>query len=356
MFFFTQRHKAQRKAAGKRHTQMQCFAPLLPWRLCVKKDLPPSVRFTEFGILRCFCILISINLPTHMQESSSTNKKAILVFLVLNFALSSIFYFLIIHTGTLGSGFGRYTTGLMWCPGLSAIITSLLLKRKISLLGWQWGETRFQLWSYLTPLLYALIAYLVIWTVGWGGFYEAAFVERIAGSFGFEKLPAILTILLYLLLMGLYGLPGSMAAALGEEIGWRGFLVPELYKSLGYTKTSLLTGIIWSIWHYPILLFADYNSGTPAWYGLSCFTVLVIAISFVFTWFRIRSGSLWTAVLLHASHNLFIQSVFTPLTKDTGKTNYYIDEFGIVLPIVGICAAVFFWLKRSELKPVTGAS
>jgi membrane protease YdiL (CAAX protease family) len=289
-----------------------------------------------------------------MQEATPTSRKAVFIFLAITFALSSIFYFLIIHTGTLGSGFGRYTTGLMWCPGLSAIITSLILKRKISALGWQWGETRWQVWSYLTPFLYALVAYLIIWIAGWGLFYNADLVTRISGSFGFDGLPAGVTIILYFLLMGLYGLPGSMASALGEEIGWRGFLVPELYKSLGYTKTSLLTGLIWSLWHYPILLFADYNSGTPAWYGLSCFTVLVISISFVFTWFRIRSNSLWTAVLLHASHNLFIQSIFTPLTGDTGKTNYYVDEFGIVLPLVAVCVAIFFWSKRAALKNAAG--
>ena len=43
--------------------------------------------------------------------------------------------------------------------------------------------------------------------------------------------------------------------------------------------------------------------------------------------FRMKSGSLWTGVILHASHNLFIQAILTPLTIDNGKTMYYIDEF-----------------------------
>ena len=76
---------------------------------------------------------------------------------------------------------------------------------------------------------------------------------------------------------------------------------------------------------------------------------MVISISFVFTWFRLKSNSLWTGVILHASHNLFIQSIFSPLTRDTGNTKYFIDEFGVVLPIVSICVAIFFWKKRSEL-------
>ena len=242
--------------------------------------------------------------------------------------------------------------GLMWCPGISALITMKLLKRNISDLGWKWGKTKYQLWSYLIPLLYALIAYLVIWVFGWGGFYDKEFVVRLTDSFGFGEIGSGFIIAFYFILFGVFGTIRSASSALGEEIGWRGFLVPELYKTQGFTKTSLISGIIWGIWHLPILLFADYNSGTPSWYAMSCFMVLIISMSFIYTWFRIKSGSLWTAVILHASHNLFIQRIFTPLTEDTGNTAYYIDEFGIVLPIVGIGFAIYYWSKRKELKPV----
>lgn len=276
-------------------------------------------------------------------------KQPIITFLVLTFALSSLFYFLIIHTGKLGSGFGLYVTGLMWCPGISAVLTSLILGRKISEMGWQWGKSKYQLRSYLIPLLYAFITYILIWSFGWGGFYNEDFVTEVATSFGWTQLPSGLIIVLYLIFMGLFGIVGSAANAVGEEIGWRGFLAPELFKTFNYTQTALLSGGIWAVWHFPILIFADYNSGTPYWYGLTCFSVMIISISFVFTWFRLKSNSLWTGVILHASHNLFIQSIFTPLTKYTGNTKYYIDEFGIVLPIICLCFAFYFWRKRSQL-------
>jgi hypothetical protein len=67
---------------------------------------------------------------------------------------------------------------------------------------------------------------------------------------------------------------------------------------------------------------------------------------------RLKSGSLWTGALLHASHNLYIQGFFTPLTRDTGKTAWFIDEFGALLPIVTIGFAVYFWSKRGELPQV----
>ncbi|GAA3938279.1 CPBP family intramembrane metalloprotease [Chitinophaga oryziterrae] len=285
-----------------------------------------------------------------MNQPVNQTRKAIFLFLFFTFAISSIFYAEIIHTGKVGSAKGLFVTGLMWSPALSAFITSLLLKRKISDLAWKWGNPTYQLWSYLTPLLYTTLAYLIIWLTGWGGFYNKEFVKQIAESFGAEHLPGPVVILLYFILYSFFGMVRSMATATGEEIGWRGFLVPELYKITGYTQTSLITGFIWALWHVPILLFADYNSGTPAWYGLSCFAVMVISSSFIFTWFRLKSGSLWTGVLLHASHNLFIQTFFTPLTVDTGKTKYFYDEFGVVLPVITSLLAIYFWSRRGELK------
>ena len=289
-----------------------------------------------------------------MDQSVQQSRKAIGLFLLFLFGLSSIFYFLIIHTGKLGSGFGLYVTGMMWCPACAAFITTKILKRKIAGLAWRWGNWRYQLWSYLLPLIYALVAYLIIWLAGWGGFYNHPFADTVAKTFGWEHLPPGVVIFLYFIFAGLWGMPGNFATALGEEIGWRGFYVPELYKITSYTKTSLLVGITWAVWHFPILIFADYNSGTPAWYGLTCFTVMVVSISFVFTWFRIKSNSLWTAVLLHASHNLFIQSFFTPLTSDTGHTKYFIDEFGAVLPVICLVMAVYFWSRRGELGKLGG--
>lgn len=284
-----------------------------------------------------------------MKPATTSGARSLITYLVLTFAFSSVFYSLIISAGRIGGGYGLYVTGLMWCPGLAAIVTTLLSGRKLSSLGWKWGPKKYLWQSYFIPLIYAAIAYIIIWMVGWGHFYNKEYVANLAKSFGWAGAPDTVIMIFYILFMGVFGMAGSMATALGEEIGWRGFLVPELYNRIGYTKTSLLSGIIWSVWHYPILLFADYNSGTAAWYGLSCFTIMVISMSFVLTWLRLRSGSLWTGVLLHASHNLFIQSIFTPLTGETKNTNYYIDEFGIVLPVVCIFFAVWYWRKRKEL-------
>jgi len=279
------------------------------------------------------------------------DHRALPVYLLLTAALSSIFWFLIIKSGHVGGGGGAYVAGLMWCPACAALITCKLLGRDVSSLGWKWGDSRYQVASYFIPLGYATVAYAVVWITGLGGFYNQKFVANLSDRFGLGHLPAWTTIALYLLLAGTAGIVRSCASALGEEIGWRGFLVPELARRTNnFTLTALISGCVWALWHYPILIFADYNSGTPTWYGLTCFTAMVIALSFVFAWMRLKSGSLWTGVLLHASHNLFIQGFFDPITADTGRTKYVTGEFGAALAITVVPIAVYFWLRRGEVS------
>jgi len=73
---------------------------------------------------------------------------------------------------------------------------------------------------------------------------------------------------------------------------------------------------------------------------------MVVGISFVFAWMRLKSGSLWTGMFFHASHSLWIQGILDPLTTDTGKTRVVIDEFGIGLAIVAVVVALITWQRR----------
>jgi membrane protease YdiL (CAAX protease family) len=143
---------------------------------------------------------------------------------------------------------------------------------------------------------------------------------------------------------------GSCVSALGEEIGWRGLLVPELAKVTSFTNTALISGAIWALWHFPVIFLAGYNGGTPGWYSAICFTAMVMGLSTMFAWMRLKSGSVWTAMLLHASHNLFIQGVFDPLTRDTTVTKYIRGEFGAAMAVTGLITGYFFWRKRAELR------
>jgi len=278
------------------------------------------------------------------------SRAQVAIYLLFVFAFSSVFYFLILRAHKLGAGAGLYVAGIMWCPALAAAVTLKLNRRSLDELGWKWPQTRYAVMSWYIPLLYAAITYGIVWVSGLGGFPNHEMMAQLVQRMGLRVSPALSTVV-YVLLVGTFGLVQSSARALGEEIGWRGFLVPELYKTMGFTSTALISGVVWSCWHYPVLIWGDYNAGTPAWYGLICFTVMVVAISFVFAWLRLKSGSLWTGAVLHASHNLYIQAIFTPLTGSTGKTAWFIDEFGAILPVVAVGFAIYFWRRRNELMP-----
>jgi uncharacterized protein len=282
----------------------------------------------------------------------TSSRRQVVTYLILVFAFSSLFYFLILRAHKLGAAGGLYVISLMWCPALAGMATLKIYGRKLSDLGWTWPKKKYAFLGWFIPLLYALITYLIVWIGRLGGFPNREFMDHVAARMG-ERLSPITSTLLYILLIGTFGLVSSLSTALGEEIGWRGFLVPELFKTTNFTVTALISGIIWSCWHYPILIWGDYNSGTATWYALTCFTVMVVSIAVIFAWLRLKSGSLWTAALLHASHNLYIQQIFTPLTRDTGKTAWYIDEFGCVLPLVALAFAVYFWRRRGELATNT---
>jgi membrane protease YdiL (CAAX protease family) len=77
---------------------------------------------------------------------------------------------------------------------------------------------------------------------------------------------------------------------------------------------------------------------------------MVVADSFILAWLTLRSKSLWPAAIFHGSHNLFIQSIFTPLTRDTGRTNYIIDEFGVGLVVTVGIAALFCWRSSKRFS------
>lgn len=274
--------------------------------------------------------------------------KEIITFLILTLTFSLLFYPQIIRTG-IGTAGGLPALALVWCPGAAAIVTRFLYQKNLRGMGWGWGKTRYEFYSYIIPILYGLAGYLIIWSTGLGKFPNHEFIHSLGERFGKPNGSAARLIVQYVLVAGGVDLIGASIGALGEEIGWRGLLVPELAKVTSFTNTALVSSIIWALWHYPLIFLAGYNGGTSGWYSVLCFTVLATGIGTVLAWMRLKSGSVWTAMLLHASHNLFIQGIFGPMTKDTPVTKYVGGEFGAVLAVIGLLTGLLFWRKRSQL-------
>ncbi len=277
--------------------------------------------------------------------------KKITTFLVITLTISSVFYFLIISAGSLQANNGLYVLLLMWTPGLAGIATQLIFEHSLKGMGWKPGKFKYLALAYLIPLGYCIVVYGFTWLSGLGSVPSAEFMATLKQ--GYPGLPASGSILIYAIAMATVGMVVSLFSALGEEIGWRGLLIPELAKLLPFSQAGLFSGLIWALWHMPLILFSDYNlPGVPKWYAVLMFLVMVVGISFIFAWLRLKSGSLWTAAVLHASHNIFVQAVFTPLTGQTAVTPYIIDEFGCGLAFAAVILAIIFWRKQKDLPEV----
>jgi membrane protease YdiL (CAAX protease family) len=99
---------------------------------------------------------------------------------------------------------------------------------------------------------------------------------------------------------------------LGEEYGWRGYLLPRLLP-LGEVRATFLVGLIWAFWHLPLLLLGVTYPGQSPWLAIPLFTAIVILLSFPFTWFyRATGGSVILAALLHGSINAFGDGLSAP--------------------------------------------
>ncbi len=273
--------------------------------------------------------------------------KPLGVFLGFLILFSGLINFFMIRHG-FPPAFGRVN---MWTPGFAAFATFLLFKKKISQMGWGWGATRFQVQGYLIPLGYIFISYLIIWGFGWGHFYDQGYVDQIRGWYNLPNAPVVVVFLIFFLVEATTGLFFSIATALGEEIGWRGFLVPHLRKRFSFVLISLISGLIWAVWHYP-LWFAPYFSSGIEDFGFKIlfFTLTVVFMSFPMAYLRLRSNSLWTGVVFHASHNLFLQTFFDPLTVAKPEFPLVAGEAGIILPLVTGGVAVYFILKGRKEK------
>ncbi|HWC15452.1 MAG TPA: CPBP family intramembrane glutamic endopeptidase [Terriglobales bacterium] len=213
----------------------------------------------------------------------------------------------------------------------------------VSFLGFHWPKMRYIGLGLGLPILYAVLAYLPYWIVIRNSFNITGYATQATTSLHLQNSVPALLLNVFLLLTS--GMIGSTASGLGEEIGWRGFLFPSLLRLSGGTAAIFLSGAIWAFWHYPLILGANYNSGGPAWIGLVCFTWMVIGGAAIFGWLRVKSGSVWPAAIAHGSHNLFIQGICDPITRQDRTAAIWTTEFGILLGLTTTLVALLCWLK-----------
>lgn len=136
------------------------------------------------------------------------------------------------------------------------------------------------------------------------------------------------------------GLASTVASSLGEEAGWRGYLLPSLLR-LGVWPAMLLTGCLHGVWHFPVILLTPYyhSAGSP-WIVLPEFLVVLTLAGVLYGYLRLSTDSLWPPILMHASVNVSLGFYAErTVADDPAQLEYWSAESG-VFTIVAIVLAV----------------
>lgn len=215
----------------------------------------------------------------------------------------------------------------MWAPALGRFVTLRTVD-----VGWSSrlpmrGGGRWRVGSMLIPLAVALLiyggAYSIAWLGGWVSFQPAWPADRIA-------INVAVNIPLLLIIMGF--------GAVGEELGWRGYLQPRL-DGAGVRYAVVWVGLLWFLFHLPIMLIGGYQQGGSFVVALPLFAVACVADAVIWTWACYRQESLWPAIWFHTFHNMASQWLF-PKFFPLAEGDVLLGEDGILPTVLHVLAAL----------------
>jgi membrane protease YdiL (CAAX protease family) len=146
----------------------------------------------------------------------------------------------------------------------------------------------------------------------------------------------------------------GLLIAFGEEYGWRGYLQSELVK-MGKTRGILLVGVIWGLWHIPLILMGHNYPGHPL-LGSVLMMVYSITLALILGYAVLKSGSVWLAAFLHALNNqvlaFLVLAVYTP---NDPVFSFGIGLYGIVLLAI-IAGALLVFDRKEWRTPIPAVS
>ena len=292
----------------------------------------------------------------HADERAGKNRngharRETAIFLALTAALTAASITVVVSQGVEMTRLGHAPLvgqialfGQAFYPGIAALAARMITTGTLHGLGWGWNSTRRYLgFSYVLPLAYCAVSYGLVWTTGLAGWAP----EGLAAGLPLTGVPEGVAAFGAAVLALTVGMVPFLVLSLGEEIGWRGLMVPRLAEVMPLTGVALCSGLAWASFHVPLMLFVPGAvHGVPVFYAVACFAVTGIALSYPLAWLRLRSRSVWPAVILHASHNAAVYLVCDPLTADAGNTAFFAGETGAGLALVAACAAALLWLHE----------
>jgi uncharacterized protein len=262
-----------------------------------------------------------------MSTPPARARRGLLIFFVVLIAGSAYLEHRILALGGAISQHIGVILALMWWVTVSSVVARLILRESPSDVSFRWGGwlgTRAVLVATALPLLVGLVAYGISWSAGLAHFNASGTV--------FAK-----SLLFALTVRGLL----SCTSAAGEEIGWRGYMLTRLIDGK-IPAPILVSGVIWGLWHTPLILSGQYASGPNPLASAAVFVCTVIGIGFVFAWLRLSSGSIWPCIWAHGVWNAVIQG---PFDRSTAGYSPWVGESGILTAVaVAVFAIVLYRL------------
>ena len=132
----------------------------------------------------------------------------------------------------------------------------------------------------------------------------------------------------------------SITVSLSEEIGWRGYLLPRL-TTLGVRRALLLSGLLHGIWHLPVMLLTSlYHPVGSRLVVVPMFLLAATALGVFYGWLRLRTDSVWPAVLAHSAHNVGVAWMSSLVVGNAVVIQYIAGEGAVTTAAYVAIAAV----------------
>jgi len=239
----------------------------------------------------------------------------------------------------------------MWGPGIAAIIATLAIAKKpFKLLQLNTlGPKRYYLWAWFLPPLLIVLSGLLTILIRTGQLdTEFTFMQQAMEQTGTQlPISTEMLVMIQIIQALLLGPLINVIFTMGEELGWRGFLLPRLLP-LGQWKALLISGTIWGIWHAPAIA-QGHNYPDHPILGILLMTVFCILLGIIIGWMYLNARSPWVAALAHGSINAWagLPYLFLKPGFDTvlGGTLTSIPGFLVMGIFIG-------WLVLTKRLPV----
>lgn len=236
-------------------------------------------------------------------------KKRLCIYLLLSFGLSWIIFLVSIANGIKFDGSNPYMEAFVGLGMLMPLIANILTRgitkegfamagRDSLMLGINLKDRRWKYYVFamFVPWLYFEIRYILACIL-----VPASLQTDMLKEIGADKelvfAYPVFTICTCVI---------TSFAALGEEGGWRGYMMPKLIKLIGLPKAIVAGGIIWGIWHAPLTC-VGHNFGTDyegfPYVGIIIMCVVCTLMGIILTYVTMKTNSIWPAAIMHAVNN-----------------------------------------------------